>query len=76
MNTKLFSGPIETPELLAQVTAPHFVAGLLLSGDVVTGAAPILRYMIGWDRAKVRGYCRLRDWQVRIVRGTSEATIQ
>lgn len=57
--------------LLAQITAPHFVAGLLLSENRVQEAAPIIRYMIGWPRARVREYCHRKGWQVRIV-GTNK----
>lgn len=47
---------------MLSVTAPRFVAGLILNDDRVTEAAPILRYMTGWTRARVLSYCRSRRW--------------
>jgi hypothetical protein len=37
-------------EILAQISAPHFVAGIVLVDDRVTKAAPILHFMRGWSR--------------------------
>jgi len=53
--------------VLAQVTAPHFCAGVVLTNDVVTEAAPILRYMVGWSRDRVRDYASGKGWQVKVV---------
>jgi len=53
--------------MLAQIKTPYFTAGLVLVEDVVTEAAPILKFMIGWGRAGVRGYCRGHGWEVKIV---------
>lgn len=39
---------------LWQVTAPHFCAGIVTTGDRVTEAAPILRWTIGRSRAELR----------------------
>lgn len=57
-----------TRETLAQIAAPHFTAGLVLVDDVVTVAAPILRYMIGWNADTVRSYVRNRGWKIARVR--------
>jgi hypothetical protein len=54
-------------EILAQIHAPHFVAGLVLCDDRVTKAAPILHYMRGWPRDRVRSYCQEKNWDVRVV---------
>lgn len=56
--------------MLIQITAPHFCAGAVLIDDIVTEAAPILKSygFIGWDRNKVRSYCRRHNWQIKIVR--------
>lgn len=40
--------------MLAQVTAPHLCAGIVLRDDVVVEAAPILRWMVGKSRDEVR----------------------
>ena len=53
--------------LLAQVTAPHFCAGIILADNVVIEAAPIISYMRGWNRDKVRDYCTRKGWRVRLV---------
>lgn len=59
--------------MLAQVETlegikPSFVAGLVLEQNVVTEAAPIIRYMIGWNRDRVRNYAKKRGWIVRVVK--------
>lgn len=53
--------------MLVQITAPHMCSGIILEDDVVTEAAPIVRYMVGWNRDRVRDYCRQKGWNVRIV---------
>lgn len=57
--------------MLAQITAPHFVAGIVLSADIVTAAAPIVRYMVGWDRGRVRSYVARKGWAIRVVNDQS-----
>lgn len=54
-------------EILAQITAPHFCAGLDLKDDRVTATAPILKYMNGWTRDRVRSYCKSKKWVVTVV---------
>jgi hypothetical protein len=53
--------------MLAQIHAGHFTAGLVLEDDVVTAAAPIITYMIGWSRDRVRSYCWFKKWRVIVV---------
>ena len=53
--------------MLAQITAPHFVAGIVLDDGTVTTAAPIVKYMIGWNRDRVRDYCHQKAWHIRII---------
>jgi hypothetical protein len=57
--------------MLAQIRAggPRpFTAGIVLHDDVVVEAAPIVSYMKGWARAKVRYYCGVkRGWDVIVV---------
>lgn len=55
-------------ELLAQISAPHFCAGLLLRDGVVVTAAPIIGYMRRWSRDQVRAWCRQRGWDIRVVK--------
>jgi hypothetical protein len=54
-------------EILAQVSAPHFVAGIVLVDDRVTKAAPILHFMRGWSRDRVRAFCLESNWNIRVV---------
>lgn len=52
--------------VLARIAAPHFVAGLRIDDEelVVTDAAPILRYMIGWRVERVRDYAAKKGWDL------------
>lgn len=55
--------------VLWRITAPHFVAGIELRGwnhDVVR-AAPIVRYMFGWESREVLALCERKHWQVEVV---------
>lgn len=53
--------------MLAQITAPHFCAGIILRDDYVVDAAPILRWMVGKSRDYVRSYCARKNWTVVVV---------
>jgi hypothetical protein len=55
-------------ETLAQIKAPHFTAGIVLQDNVVVIAAPIVKYMVGWPRPKVRAYCTGKNWPISVVR--------
>ena len=57
------------PGLLFRVTAPHFVAGVVLENNTVVRAAPILKYMMGWSWRQVRHYCICKHWIVETNRG-------
>jgi hypothetical protein len=59
-------------ETLAQIRAPHFVAGVVLVDDVVCETAPIVHYMRHWKGERVWDYCRKKNWTVAIVRQKSE----
>lgn len=52
---------------LIQITAPYFCAGLECSGRSVLEAAPIIRYMIGWDVPKVLSYVDNKGWTWEVV---------
>jgi hypothetical protein len=54
-------------EIVAVIDAPHFYAGIVLVDDKVTRAAPIVKYMRGWSRDKVRTYCQSKGWHVAVV---------
>ena len=53
--------------LLCRIEAPHFVCGFDLVEDTVKNAAPIIRYMNGWTRDRVRAYCAKKSWIVQVV---------
>lgn len=48
---------------LARVTAPHFVAGVIVGRR----AAPILVYMMQWSVDGIAGYCRSKGWRMETV---------
>jgi hypothetical protein len=57
-------------ETLAQITAPKpraFCAGIVLWDDKVIEAAPIVKYMKGWTRDRVRTYCARCGWKVEVI---------
>lgn len=56
--------------LIYQITAPHFVAGIIVGNKhVVIEAAPIVHYMVGWEIGRVMGYVKKKQWKmVRVQR--------
>ena len=54
-------------EILLRVTAKHFVAGAIFqiqaSEWVCIRAAPILKYMVGWNSKKAKEYCQKKGWE-------------
>lgn len=50
---------------LIQVTAPHFVAGATVTNGRIVRAAPIIRYMVGWELARARDYALCKRWRTR-----------
>ena len=44
------------------VDSGYFFAGVVLERDRVINAAPIIKYMVGWTEAGVRGYANKRGW--------------
>lgn len=55
-----------------RISAPHFVAGGMFSPKmdsrykIVVEAAPIIKYMLGWQSYKVEEYCRKKKWEIEI----------
>jgi len=49
---------------LFQITSPHFVCGLEVSGEDVIRTAPIIKYMKGWKIFQVEAYCLKRKWSL------------
>lgn len=54
-------------EILAQIRAPNFTAGIVLFDDKVVETAPIVRRMRGWSRDRVRAECKRLGWSISIV---------
>ena len=56
-------------EILAQIKAPHFTAGIILRDDEVIDAAPIVKYMKDgrWTRVVVRDYCARKGWTIKVI---------
>ncbi|MGY8681218.1 hypothetical protein Q2941_25985 [Bradyrhizobium sp. UFLA05-153] len=54
--------------MLAQIKSRYFVAGIELTDDVVTRAAPVVMYMRAWSRDRVRDYCKAKGWEVIVVK--------
>lgn len=50
-----------------QISAPHFTAGLVLSkdGEEIIGAAPIIKYMVGWTKQKAIQYADRKGWMIK-----------
>ena len=50
---------------MIRITAPHFCAGVVIDAKTlrVARAAPILRYMMGWDRMRVLAYADRHGWR-------------
>jgi hypothetical protein len=65
-------------DILAQIEAPPsqgkpgFCAGIVLRGERVIEAAPIIGYMARqrWTRDRVRHFCREKGWKVTVVTKT------
>lgn len=55
-----------TDPVLVRVTAPSFVAGLILGQR----AAPVIRYMREWTLDEVFTYARVRGWRVEVITPT------
>lgn len=45
-----------------QIQAPHFTAGVVIHKGQVVDAAPIVKYMIGWDLQRVLDYVKQKRW--------------
>lgn len=50
--------------IIALIDAPFFCAGVTIMEDRVIEAAPIIRYMLGWNTQQVKDYVRKRRWKI------------
>ena len=53
--------------ILLRITAPHFVAGVVIEDGRVVRAAPIVKYMMAWQTWKVRRYVERKGWAAESV---------
>lgn len=49
-------------QIISDDRKPLFCAGYIVRGGRVTEAAPIIRYMVGWNQARVLTYVLKREW--------------
>jgi hypothetical protein len=61
--------------IVARIEAPHFVAALAMKSGVVTEAAPIVRYMLGWTARAVAAYCERKRWHIERVPALDDEVI-
>ena len=56
-------------EMLLRIEAPHFCAGIVTRGPPhqVVLAAPIVRYMLGWNPERVVQYSLGKGWDCHLV---------
>ena len=50
--------------MMLRIIAPHFVAGAEIENGIVSDAAPIIHYMLGWPHTQVLNFCYLKRWLV------------
>jgi hypothetical protein len=50
--------------MMLRIVAPKFVAGVEIENGMVSDAAPIVDYMLGWPHSKVSNFCYLKGWSV------------
>jgi hypothetical protein len=55
--------------VLVRVTAPHFVAGVVIDAETaaVIAAAPILGYTLGWSARRLRKWVDFKRWEAERV---------
>ena len=50
-----------------QVDADYFCAGFIVENEVVTKAAPIIKYMIGKKAGYIKEYCDKKKWKLLLI---------
>lgn len=51
--------------ILFQINASHFCAGGVIENRLIINAAPIIKYMIGWNVEKAYYFCIKRKWNIK-----------
>jgi hypothetical protein len=65
----------EVTETLVVIESPHFYAGIVARGGRVVEAAPIVKYMKGWDGKRVAEYCKQKWWSWELVSTTTASML-
>ena len=52
---------------MLRISAPHFVAGVIIENGVVTEAAPILYWTRGKTDTFVKNYCEKKNWKYEVL---------
>jgi hypothetical protein len=55
------------PEQLLVIDTPYFYCGVILQADRAVRVAPIVRYLLHWQRARIEQYCRTRGWRYEVL---------
>ena len=58
-------------DYVLRITTPYACGGVILNGIVVVKCAPIFKYMHGWTKDKVEGYCAAKGWACDPLSGVS-----
>lgn len=69
--------PTESDNLLGdlyQIKSSYFCAALIAENSVVVRAAPIIKYMIGWNTVKVQSYCKRKTFNLSHIQGVNNMT--
>lgn len=52
------------PETVIAIDGGYFYAGLVVANRLVIDAAPIIKYMVGWDGKRVKEYCEKKGFKI------------
>jgi hypothetical protein len=63
------------PKEMFRVEAPHFTAGIIMQGERVTNAPPILAWAKSRTRTQLRKYFAKKGWRVTYVQNLPESGI-
>ena len=55
---------LQTHNCLLHIDAPYFNAGATVKNGFVRKAAPIIRYLEGWNLTKVYSYGKKKGWTI------------
>jgi hypothetical protein len=52
--------------MLVRIDSGYFCAGVILTNNICTEAAPIVKYMIGWAKSRIVRYAQGKGWEIQI----------